>query len=85
MTIADVNFDLSHVFATSEDCVHSYVSYFQSLESTKIIISNSVKMHKLASFLSKKSQQFQLPKHCFKWRQKALFSVLYVKCVLAVS
>jgi len=31
-----VNFELSYVFATSEDCVQSYVSYFQSLESTKI-------------------------------------------------
>jgi len=36
MTIADINFELSYVFATSEDCVHSYVSYFQSLESTMI-------------------------------------------------
>jgi len=37
MTIADVNFKLSYVFATSEDCVHMYVNYFQSLESTKIL------------------------------------------------
>ena len=36
MTIADNNFELLYIFATSEDCVHSYVSYFQSLESTKI-------------------------------------------------
>ena len=25
----DINFEFSYVFATSEDCVHSYVSYFQ--------------------------------------------------------
>ena len=25
----DINFEISYVFATSEDCVHSYVSYFQ--------------------------------------------------------
>jgi len=37
MTIADVNFELSYVFATLEDCVHSYMNYFQSLESTKIL------------------------------------------------
>jgi len=36
MTIVDINFKLSYVFVTSEDCLHSYVSYFQSLESTKI-------------------------------------------------
>ena len=36
MTITDVNFELTYIFTTSEDCVHSYVSYFQSLESTKI-------------------------------------------------
>ena len=36
MTIADVNFELSYVFTTTEVSVHLYVSYFQSLESTKI-------------------------------------------------
>ena len=34
--IADVNIELSYVFATTEVCVDSYVSYFQLLESTKI-------------------------------------------------
>jgi len=38
MTIANVNFELSCVFATSEVRVHSYTcEYFQSLESTKIV------------------------------------------------
>jgi len=32
----ECQFLMSYVFATSEDCIHSYVSYFQSLESTKI-------------------------------------------------
>ena len=35
-TIADVNFKLSYVSATTKVHVHSYVSYFQSLESTKL-------------------------------------------------
>jgi len=35
-TIADVNFELSYVSATTKVRVHSYVSYFQSLESTKM-------------------------------------------------
>jgi len=34
--IADVNIELSYVFAITEVCVDSYVSYFQLLESTKI-------------------------------------------------
>jgi len=37
MTIADVNFELSNVFATTEVRMQSYVSYVQSLESTKVV------------------------------------------------
>ena len=36
MTIEDVFFELSYVFATTEVHVYSYVSYFQLLESTKM-------------------------------------------------
>jgi len=36
MTIADVKFELSYVFATTNIRVYSNVSYFESLESTKI-------------------------------------------------
>ena len=42
----------------------------------KNIVSNSVRMHRLASLISKLSQQFQLYKHRFKLHQTTLLSVL---------
>jgi len=36
------HFELSYVFATSEVRVHSYVSYFQSLELTRMFACNVV-------------------------------------------
>jgi len=41
-------------------------------------------MNRLASFIPKFSQPFQLPKHRFKQRRNAPFSVLAFKSVQAV-
>ena len=53
-------------------------------ESRRPHSSKSVRMHHLASLVSKFSKPFQLPKHRFKQRQDAPFSFLDFKIFSAV-
>ena len=70
---------------TSESTVQSpcFNSFLNSANFSNID-SNCIRRHHYAFLLSKFSQQFQLPKHCFNLCPKKLISVLVFKIVSAL-